>query len=323
MQPRDLHDRGGDRHGGGEIDPLPLEGNEEQDERQVIDQKLHNPLFYHASVRSGIRRPAGRKRRARSAAAPEASPSAARARGAGRAAPGRTRGPDRSCARARCRCGRRCRRSDSGGRAPARAAPASCTAPPRRARRPRPRARRRSRSRCSARVPSTPTRRHATRDRCTTRTGRARRRAGSGNAPTRAATRSSRSTDAGARIEPIGEQAHDAVAAEFARRQRNSVEHEQRDLGRRPDAHRDWASGPAARDSRIRVRRSRGGFAEVRSPWKISRSGENTSRLRRPCRHRINSISGCSGRCGASGDLRGAPTPFCTTLALCCRAATD
>jgi len=40
-QPADLGKAGGDRDRSGDIDPLQLEGDEEQDDRKQIEQKFH------------------------------------------------------------------------------------------------------------------------------------------------------------------------------------------------------------------------------------------------------------------------------------------
>ena len=43
-EPGDLHDRRDDGHRRGDVDALPLERNEEKQQREIVGEKLHNLL---------------------------------------------------------------------------------------------------------------------------------------------------------------------------------------------------------------------------------------------------------------------------------------
>src|SRR5262249_24989709 len=50
LEPRHLHERGGDRHGGGGIDAGELKGDEKRQHRQEVGEKLH----YAARILQGL-----------------------------------------------------------------------------------------------------------------------------------------------------------------------------------------------------------------------------------------------------------------------------
>ena len=187
VEPRDLRDRGRDRDGGRDVDALPLERDEKEDEREIVREKLHKQSIIPRNAGAAPGTPRGGRRpgrRTRPAGAPHLPPAPGLIRRSSAPRSGQTGKPRPVERRARI------------GLAPGRdvavaddiadrvAAPqrlderarASRTARRRTACRRCLRARCRPRSRCSARGPSSAMRRRATRASRRARTGSARRR---------------------------------------------------------------------------------------------------------------------------------------------------
>ncbi len=214
-----------------------------------------------------IRPSPGRRPACRRAGTPRPVLIARAGRAGGAGVPSRMPDPGRSCAQGQCRCGRRCRRSGTRGEAPGSSGRASCTARRHRRRRRSLRARCRWRSRCSRSRPF-----QADAPACQARSKQP---TNWTSSPSRRIRKCAETLSAGdgrvirvrPRVEPVGEESRDAVAAEFPGRQRDAVHDDERDRGSRRARVAVRAIGSAAPGSRNRARRLRAACA-----WRSIRS---------------------------------------------------